>query len=107
MSFGFSVGDFVAVGNIVSEVISSLQNAGGAAQQYQQLIVELEGLAAALVDIDKLDGPVELQPTIQTMRSSALNCRFPLQEFQASIRKYDESRLGQNDGKAQRCTNED
>ena len=91
MSFGFSVGDFLVVGNLIAEVISSLKHTGGAAYRYQHLILELEGLRTALLEIENLDGPDELQPTIQAIRSVALNCRFPLQEFQKSARKYDES----------------
>ena len=40
MSFGFSVGDFIAVGKLVFEITDSLR---GSSEEYQELVRELEG----------------------------------------------------------------
>jgi hypothetical protein len=47
MSFGFSVGHFVAVGKIISEVFNSLASDGSKAE-YQELQRELETLQQIL-----------------------------------------------------------
>lgn len=39
MSFGFGVGDFIAVGNLITEIVSALR---GARSEYQELIRELD-----------------------------------------------------------------
>lgn len=100
MSFGFSIGDFLTVGSLIVEVIFSLKQTGGSVRHYQDLILELEGLRNALLQIDRLVGPDELQPTIHSIKITALKCRFFLQEFQTQARKYDRSLgLGNTAGK--------
>ena len=42
MSFGFSVGDFVAVGALIVKIVDSLR---GTQSEYQELIRELEKYA--------------------------------------------------------------
>ncbi len=91
MSFGFAVSDFVAVGQLISDVISSLKDSTGAAHQYRHLVLELEGLHKALIEVDRLDGPEELLPTINAIKATALNCRFPPREFREKTKKYDAS----------------
>jgi hypothetical protein len=46
MSFGFSVGDFLSAGILITEIIRSLKSADGAASDYQELVRELHGLHA-------------------------------------------------------------
>jgi hypothetical protein len=54
MSFGFSVGDFVAVGKLVGDIISSLQSVGGARSEYQEVMRELDSLNKTLQHLDRL-----------------------------------------------------
>ena len=54
MSFGFSVGDFIAVGSLIKDISSCLQDAGGSKTEYQELLRELECLQQALHHLDKL-----------------------------------------------------
>lgn len=54
MSFGFSVGDFLAVGKLVADITNSLREAGGSKSEYQELLQELESLNHALKHLDKL-----------------------------------------------------
>lgn len=46
MSFGFSVGDFVAVGGLIVEIVDALR---GTRSEYQELIRELERYAHSLL----------------------------------------------------------
>ena len=46
MSFGFSVGDFVAVGNLIVKIVNILR---GTQSEYQELIRELERYARSSI----------------------------------------------------------
>ena len=91
MSFGVSVGDFVTLGKLVAEVASSLKNASGAKSEYQETFRALCDLDAALVRLDKLHSNKSTDPSLESLKYAALSCRRPLEDFQASIKKYDKS----------------
>jgi hypothetical protein len=92
MSFGFSVGDFIAVGNLIKNISSCLQDAGGAKAEYQGLLRELECLQQALQHLDKLqNGGSSSSANLDSIKYAALSCRRPLEQFLEKIRKYDKS----------------
>jgi hypothetical protein len=94
MSFGFSVGDFVAAGMLIRDIVNSLQDVGGAKSEYQELIRELCSLEKALQHLDKLQSDSSTQDrTIQSIKYAALLCRQPLEQFLVKIKKF-ESPLG-------------
>jgi hypothetical protein len=97
MSFGFSVGDFLAVGSLIKDVVVSLKDAGGAAADYQQLIVELHGLQRALDSIEHLhvDPGTPQAENINNLKVTALGCRYVLEEALKKLRSYESLRLGQ------------
>ncbi|KAH7077365.1 hypothetical protein FB567DRAFT_608462, partial [Paraphoma chrysanthemicola] len=92
MSFGFSVGDFIAVGKLIGEITTSLQSVGGAKSEYQELIREFQSLDAALRHLDRpeCDNTTGSQ-TLVSIKCAALSCRHPLEEFLAKVRKYERS----------------
>jgi hypothetical protein len=91
MSFGFSVGDFIAVGKLIKDISLCLQDMGGAKADYQELVRELECLQQALKHLDRLDhgraSPLSLQ--LDSIKYAALSCRRPLEQFLAKLRKHD------------------
>jgi hypothetical protein len=91
MSFGFSIGDFVAVGKLVSDIVSSLQSVGGAKSEYQELVSEFQSLRAALCHLDQLESRASDPSKVQAIKCAALSCRYPLENFLAKIRKYEAS----------------
>jgi hypothetical protein len=99
MSFGFSVGDFIAAASLIERAVSALREAGGSAYQYQRTLLKLHALQRSLQDVDRLD-PVEgLEPMVEAIKATALSCQLPLHEFLTSLQKYDRSlALGQKDG---------
>ncbi|KAI1207866.1 uncharacterized protein F4807DRAFT_168689 [Annulohypoxylon truncatum] len=90
MSFGFSVGDFLAVSKLAKDIISSLKDSGGSRTDYQNLARELECLQAALIHLDRLTATRTPQD-LAAIKYAALSCRRPLEEFLVRIRKYDRS----------------
>lgn len=93
MSFGLAVGDFIAVGKLIKEISSCLQDAGGAKAEYQELLREMECLQQALQHLDKLQKSSSSLPSLSldSIKYAALSCRRPLEQFLGKIRKYDKS----------------
>jgi hypothetical protein len=55
ISFGFSVGDFVAVGKLISDIVISLRSIGGASSEYQELTRGLNSLIKTLCYLLRLE----------------------------------------------------
>jgi hypothetical protein len=91
MSFGFAVGDLIAVGKLIKDITTCLQSVGGAKSEYQELSWELEALDAALRYLDRLESGTSASTTLQSIKCAALLCRNPLEEFLAKARRYDDS----------------
>lgn len=90
MSFGFSVGDIVAVGKLVADIISCLKDSTRSQTEYQDLVRELECLRSVLVHLDRLVQN-ETSQVLDSIKYATLSCRRPLEEFLTRIRKYDRS----------------
>jgi hypothetical protein len=54
MSFGFSVGDFLAVAQLAYTLGKSLSYSKGASKEYQELITELNVVHKVLLQVDEL-----------------------------------------------------
>jgi hypothetical protein len=88
MSFGFSVGDFLAVGKLIADITTCLKDVGGSKSEYRDLIVELECLQKALVHLDQLKPQGDARCT-DSIKYAALSCRRPLGEFLAKLKRYE------------------
>jgi hypothetical protein len=91
MSFGFAVGDFIAVGNLIKDTYSCLQDAGGAKAEYQDLLRALGCLQQALQHLDELQPCDASSTALDSIKYAALSCQRPLEKFLRQIRKYDKS----------------
>ena len=91
MSFGFSIGDFLAVGTLIKDICRCLQDNKGSAAEYQELLRELECLQRALCHLDKLQNGSLPTTTLDSIKYAALSCRHPLKQFLRKIQKYDTS----------------
>lgn len=91
MSFGFSVGDFLAVGQLTVNILASLRESGGAKSEYQDLIRELESLHYALQRLDKLQAKPGSSSRLDSIKYAALSCRRPLEQFLSKIQRYNRS----------------
>ncbi|KAF2835247.1 hypothetical protein M501DRAFT_942486 [Patellaria atrata CBS 101060] len=87
MSFGFSVGDFIAVGKLIADITSSLQ--GSSVAEYRELILELHGLQRALREIEHLPCPPGREAVTNSIKVAALMCQYPLDEFAAKLKKFE------------------
>lgn len=87
MSFGFSVGDFVTVGKLVGDTISSLRTAS--ISEYQELILELHGLQRALNEIEHLEAPPGQEAAVNSIKVAALMCQYPLDDFATKLKQFE------------------
>ena len=90
MSFGFSVGDFLAVGTLIADITNSLREAGGSKSEYQEPLRELESLNHTLKHLDKLptDGA---SANLESIKFASLSCQQPLEQLLGKIKKYDKA----------------
>jgi hypothetical protein len=91
MSFGFSVGDFIAVGKLISNITTSLQNIGGAKCDYRELVREFHLLQDLLHDVDRLQAVGTTSKAVDSIKASALSCRYLLDQVHKDITKYEKS----------------
>ena len=93
MSFGISVGDFITVGRLIQDNVSSLR--ASSISEYHELILELHGLQRALNEIEHLKCHPNQEPAISGIRVAALMCQYPLDEFASKLKKFESLGLGQ------------
>lgn len=60
MSFGFSVGDFIAAAELAHTLYQSLSTAKGSAQDYRELIAELNIVHKVLLQVNQLQASNQL-----------------------------------------------
>ena len=87
MSFGFSVGDFVAATKLITDICSCLRSSSTSG--HQELVVELHNLKRALDEIEHLECIPEQIAAVTAVKVAALTCRFPLDQFATKMRKFE------------------
>lgn len=87
MSFGFSVGDFITAGKLITDIVSSLRTSS--ISEYRELILELHGLQRALYEIEHLKCHPSQEAAVNGIKVAALMCQHPLEEFSGKVRKYE------------------
>ena len=95
MAFGFSVGDFLTAGRLISDIVTSLRAASIA--EYRELICELHGLQRALHEIEHLKCTPSQETAVNGIKAAASSCRYPLDDFGAKLKRFE--RLGVDGGK--------
>ena len=87
MSFGVSVGDFIAAGNLIKDIVSALQSAS--TSNHQELLFELHGLRRALHEIEHLHADPQQETEVSAVKVAALTCQYRLDDFARKLRKYE------------------
>ncbi|KFY10924.1 hypothetical protein V492_04776 [Pseudogymnoascus sp. VKM F-4246] len=101
--FGVGVGDFIAVGKLIKQIVAELQGTGEAAPTYQDLILELEAIGRALSQLESLQPVHHELFQLTAIRAMVATCKRPLEEFLSKIQKFDR-RLGVFGAKENRIT---
>lgn len=91
MSFGFSIGDFVAAGVMIKDIISALRTSS--TSDHQELVLELHGLQRALNEIEHLQSGPQHETELNAVKVTALTCQYRLDDFAGKLKKFES--LGQ------------
>ncbi|KAH5050890.1 hypothetical protein HBI37_198680 [Parastagonospora nodorum] len=91
MASPVSVGDVIAVGKLIKDIVGALQPVGGAKSDYQELVREFQSLDTALRHLDRLEDQTTVPNHVGAIKAAALICRHPLQDFLTRIKKYETS----------------
>ena len=89
--FGFSAGDFIGAIGLIVKVTESLEDIGGASAEYQQVVLQLNGLERTLVHLQKLEPNEQNAEHVNSIRCMALGCLLPLKQFLDQLDKYEKS----------------
>lgn len=87
MSFGFAVGDFIAAGKLIKDIIAIVRTS--ARSEYQELMLELHGLQRALDQIEQLEALSKRQTSIVSIKVAVLMCTHVLDEFAGNLKKFE------------------
>ncbi|KAK3332891.1 hypothetical protein B0T19DRAFT_439693 [Cercophora scortea] len=96
MSFGFSIGDFIAAAGVVERIITEVKSYRSAPLHFQRLAIELGFLSDVCSQVFALrpTHPSEVS-AIERVRAIAFQCLGPLKEFEERMKGY-ENTLGSN-----------
>lgn len=87
MSFGFGVGDFLAVGKLAWKVYKSCKDAP---ESFSNISVEVLSLHAVLKEVEETITGQSLPPsTQQNLATVTQGCTSVLEELQALVQKYE------------------
>lgn len=87
--FGFSVGDFIAVIELIHKASKALRSASGATGHYQQTLLDLELIESVLRRAQGLSPASASHETIQAIQLCGLACHAPLDHFLQKARKLE------------------
>ncbi len=92
MSFGYAVGDVIAILNLLERVAVEVRNYRDAPQHFQQLGAELYLVQRTLQRLLKIEptGEDDVQQ-IEQIRAIAIHCHQPLQAFVNKMRSSEKS----------------
>lgn len=103
MSFGFSVGDFLAGASLAYKLSQSLSSATGSQREYKDLIAELHVVHKVLLQVEDLRVSDELaQATLNSLLFIANSATEAMEAFIHDIEPYRTSLNGSGSGNAVR-----
>lgn len=89
MSFGFSVGDFFAVGTLVFRIGATLRESTGSSAQYQELVLRFDFFETLLKDVHHCITSSQLPPSaVRAIKEHVLKCEPLLRKFDLTTEKY-------------------
>ena len=86
MSFGFSIGDFIAVSILIKNITSALH---ASTSEHQELLLQLNGLQRALDELAHLKAVPQHEIEVNAVKVAALTCQYRLDDLAGKLRRYD------------------
>ena len=81
MSFGFSVGDFLAAIELVHDLAVALSESRGSGPAFQALIQELYSLERAMIEIKNLQVSTSLEQHLWMVQQATSQCQRTITDF--------------------------
>ena len=75
----------------MKKVSKALKETGGAATEYQQVVIELESLKKVLQQLEAFEPTEDNARHVNAIRGMALACQLPLRDFMVKLEKYEAS----------------
>src|SRR5271154_5775272 len=92
MSFGFSVGDFLAGAKLIADLTRVLSASKGASMEYQQLILDLQLVETTLIQIHQMCLASQLNTSaINALGWIVQSTKTSITDFTHRTKKYRES----------------
>jgi hypothetical protein len=90
MSFGFGVGDFIAVGTLAAKAYACLQDGTGSAADYQalKLIRDTLGTTLEAIELQTMNSGSLSKPAENAIKQNLQNCSQNLREFDEKTKKF-------------------
>lgn len=101
MSFGFSIGDFMAAGAIIKNIVSALRTSS--TSDHQELVLELHGLQRALDEIEHLQVAPQHETEVNAVKVTALTCQYRLDDFAGKLKKFQSLSQGTKVGSSEKA----
>ena len=96
VAFGFSIGDFIAVIEVVSIIYDALKDSGEAGTEYREILAQLHSLKTALGEVQRVEIDNSLDAELFALHHAASQCQQSIDEFWTKIQDYQPS-LGYKD----------
>jgi len=89
MSFGFSVGDFLAVGQLVFKISASLNESTGSSAQYKELLLQFHCFKQLLNTVHNHIASSQFPPSaVRAITEHISQCKPLLRKFDTTTEKY-------------------
>lgn len=97
MSFGYSIGDFIAGANLSYQLIRALSGSQGASVEYQDALIELGCLQQTFLQVGRMTSNPNLTPaTINAASHIVLSSIGLIGDFLEKTKRYRERLCGNN-----------
>lgn len=107
MSFGYSVGDFIAGAELTYKLICVLKDSRGASMEYQQTMHDLSAMQQAFLQVDRLrHNPAIPQATFNSMSHIVMSATDVISRFLKKSRDLKKSLGDDRDQQYQRTTSD-
>ncbi|KAL2066145.1 hypothetical protein VTL71DRAFT_2216 [Oculimacula yallundae] len=88
MSFGFSVGDFLAALELVHTVVTALHESGDSSDEYRSIVTQLRHLETALIAVALIEVEEVQHAEGVALQEVASQCQTTINDFWDKIKKY-------------------
>jgi hypothetical protein len=99
MSFGYSIGDFIAGANLSYRLLQALSSSRGPTQEYQEAVMEIGAIHQAFLQVGRMtSNPTLSHATINAASCIVLSSMSIIDDFLEKTKRYRERLCGRTQG---------